>query len=64
MAKSAGTAPHPLTPAFSYGLPIGEEIEAMKMLTTVCAPTDGTIEDILVKKGVQVDSDDLWVILE
>jgi pyruvate carboxylase len=39
-------------------------IEAMKMLTTVSAPVDGTIKDILVKKGVQVDSDDLLVIME
>ncbi|MFM2196599.1 MAG: hypothetical protein RLZZ505_31 [Verrucomicrobiota bacterium] len=39
-------------------------IEAMKMLTTVSAPVDGIIKDILVKKGIQVDSDDLLVILE
>ncbi len=36
----------------------------MKMLTTISAPNDGTIKDILVKKGVQVDSDDLPVVLE
>jgi biotin carboxyl carrier protein len=36
----------------------------MKMLTTVSAPVDGIIKDILVKKGVQVDSDDLLVIME
>jgi len=36
----------------------------MKMLTTISAPTDGTIKDILVKKGVQVDSDDLLVVME
>ena len=34
-------------------------LEAMKMLTTVSADKDGTIEDILVRKGDQVDSDDL-----
>ena len=34
-------------------------LEAMKMLTTVSAGTDGTIAEILVKKGDQVDSDDL-----
>jgi len=39
-------------------------LEAMKMLTTVSAQTDGTIKDILVKKGVQVDSDDLLVVME
>ncbi len=38
-------------------------LEAMKMLTTVSANTDGTIKEILVKKGDQVDSDDLLVIL-
>jgi pyruvate carboxylase len=36
-------------------------LEAMKMLTTVSASTDGTIDKILVKKGDQVDSDDLLV---
>ena len=39
-------------------------IEAMKMLTTVSALVDGTIKDILVKKGGQVDSDDLLVVME
>ena len=39
-------------------------LEAMKMLTTVSAQTDGIIKEILVKKGVQVDSDDLLVIIE
>jgi biotin carboxyl carrier protein len=39
-------------------------IEAMKMLTTVSALVDGIIKDILVKKGVQVDSDDLLVVME
>jgi pyruvate carboxylase len=36
-------------------------LEAMKMLTTVSAGTDGTIGEVLVKKGDQVDSDDLLV---
>ena len=39
-------------------------IEAMKRLTTISAPTDGTIKDILVKKGAQVDSDDLLVVMD
>ncbi|MFZ9935914.1 MAG: pyruvate carboxylase [Luteolibacter sp.] len=39
-------------------------LEAMKMLTTVSASTDGTIADVLVKKGDQVDSDDLLVRIE
>jgi pyruvate carboxylase len=36
-------------------------LEAMKMLTTVSASADGTIAEVLVKKGDQVDSDDLLV---
>ena len=36
-------------------------LEAMKMLTTVCAGADGVVTDLLVKKGDQVDSDDLLV---
>ena len=36
-------------------------LEAMKMLTTVSAGADGTIAEVLVKKGDQVDSDDLLV---
>ncbi|MES2997068.1 MAG: pyruvate carboxylase [Verrucomicrobiota bacterium] len=36
-------------------------LEAMKMLTTVSANADGTIKDVLVKKGDQVDSDDLLI---
>ena len=36
-------------------------LEAMKMLTTVSAGSDGTIAAVLVKKGDQVDSDDLLV---
>jgi pyruvate carboxylase len=39
-------------------------LEAMKMLTTVSAQADGIIKEILVKKGVQVDSDDLLVLME
>ena len=39
-------------------------LEAMKMLTTVSANADGTIKEILVKKGDQVDSDDLLIKLE
>jgi biotin carboxyl carrier protein len=34
---------------------------AMKMVATVSASTDGTIKEVLVKKGEQVDSDDLLV---
>ncbi len=34
-------------------------LEAMKMLTTVSASADGVVKDLLVKKGDQVDSDDL-----
>jgi biotin carboxyl carrier protein len=36
----------------------------MKMLTTVSAPVDGIVKEIVVKKGIQIDSDDLLVILE
>lgn len=38
-------------------------LEAMKMLTTVSANADGIVKEILVKKGDQVDSDDLLVTL-
>ncbi len=38
-------------------------LEAMKMLTTVSANTDGIVAELLVKKGDQVDSDDLLVVL-
>jgi pyruvate carboxylase len=38
-------------------------LEAMKMLTTVSAGIDGTVEKIHVAKGEQVDSDDLLVTL-
>ena len=36
-------------------------LEAMKMLTTVSAGSDGTIAEVLVAKGDRVDSDDLLV---
>ena len=36
-------------------------LEAMKMLTTVSAGKSGTVKEILVRKGDQVDSDDLLV---
>ncbi|MFT4176798.1 MAG: pyruvate carboxylase [Luteolibacter sp.] len=39
-------------------------LEAMKMLTTVSANTDGIVSEILVKKGDPVDSDDLLVTLK
>jgi pyruvate carboxylase len=39
-------------------------LEAMKMLTTVSANADGTIAEVLVKKGDQVSSDDLLVRLK
>jgi pyruvate carboxylase len=39
-------------------------LEAMKMLTTVSANANGIIKEILVKKGDQVDSDDLLIKLE
>ncbi len=39
-------------------------LEAMKMLTTVSASADGVVKEVLVKKGDQVDSDDLLAKLE
>jgi pyruvate carboxylase len=36
-------------------------LEAMKMLITVSASADCSIAEVLVKKGDQVDSDDLLV---
>jgi pyruvate carboxylase len=36
-------------------------LEAMKMLTTVSAAADGTIAELLVKKGDRVESDELLV---
>jgi pyruvate carboxylase len=55
--------------AISPGTPVKASdklvvIEAMKMLTTVSAPVDGIVKEIIVKKGIQIDSDDLLVILE
>jgi pyruvate carboxylase len=39
-------------------------LEAMKMLTTVSASRDGTVADVLVKKGDRTESDDLLVRLD
>ena len=39
-------------------------LEAMKMLTTISANTDGTVTEILVKKGDSVASEDLLARLE
>ena len=39
-------------------------LEAMKMETTVYAETDGTIADVLVKPGTQVDTGDLLLSFE
>ncbi len=39
-------------------------LEAMKMQTTVTAPNDGTVKEILVKTGETVEPKDLLVILE
>jgi pyruvate carboxylase len=39
-------------------------LEAMKMETTVRADRDGTIRDVLVKAGMQVDTKDLLVVLD
>ena len=39
-------------------------LEAMKMLTTISASTDGTVTEILVKKGDSVATDDLLARLE
>ncbi len=36
-------------------------LEAMKMLTTVSAAKAGTVKEVLIKKGEQIDSDDLLV---
>ena len=36
-------------------------LEAMKMLTTVCAGSDGIVAEVFVQKGDPVDSDDLLV---
>jgi pyruvate carboxylase len=39
-------------------------LEAMKMLTTVSAGKDGTVREVLVTKGDQIDSDDLLVVMD
>jgi len=39
-------------------------LEAMKMETSVCADTDGTVSEILVKPGDQVDAKDLLAVME
>jgi pyruvate carboxylase len=39
-------------------------LEAMKMLTTVSATTDGVVREVLVRKGDRVDSDDLLLKLD
>jgi pyruvate carboxylase len=39
-------------------------LEAMKMLTTISANIDGTVTEILVKKGDSVSTDDLLARLE
>ena len=38
-------------------------IEAMKMLTTVSAPEDGVVGEILLEKGKSADTGDLLVTL-
>ncbi|MEM7383942.1 MAG: pyruvate carboxylase [Verrucomicrobiota bacterium] len=39
-------------------------LEAMKMLTTVSAPRNGTVKEILLQKGQSADTNDLLVTLE
>ncbi|MEM9080715.1 MAG: biotin/lipoyl-containing protein [Verrucomicrobiota bacterium] len=39
-------------------------LEAMKMLTTVSAPSAGTVKEVLLHKGKQADTNDLLVTLE
>jgi pyruvate carboxylase len=39
-------------------------LEAMKMLTTISANADGTVTEILVKKGDAVSTEDLLARLE
>jgi pyruvate carboxylase len=39
-------------------------LEAMKMLTTVSASKSGTVKEVLVRKGDQIDSDDLLVVID
>ncbi len=38
-------------------------IEAMKMETALHAPRDGTIAEVLVTPGAQIDAKDLLVVL-
>ncbi len=64
-AQSCAPMPGMVTEvAVSIGQPVkaGDKLvilEAMKMLTTVSASVDGVVSEVLVKKGDQVDSDDL-----
>ncbi|MEO0446994.1 MAG: biotin/lipoyl-containing protein, partial [Verrucomicrobiota bacterium] len=55
------------------GVPVGAKVaagdklltlEAMKMLTSICASSDGVVKEILVAVGDAVDTDDLLVTLE
>ena len=39
-------------------------IEAMKMETALHAPRDGTVTELLVTPGAQIDAKDLLVVLE
>ena len=39
-------------------------IEAMKMETALHARRDGTVEEVLVHAGAQIDAKDLLVVLE
>jgi biotin carboxyl carrier protein len=39
-------------------------LEAMKMLTTVSAPADGMIDEVLLKKGQAADTGDLLIIVK
>jgi len=39
-------------------------LEAMKMETTVTAPKEGTVKEIVLKAGTLVESDDLIIVLE
>jgi pyruvate carboxylase len=39
-------------------------LEAMKMETTVRAERDGTVQEVLVRAGLQVDAKDLLLVLE
>jgi pyruvate carboxylase len=39
-------------------------LEAMKMETTVRSDRDGTVKEVLVKAGMQVDTKDLLVVFD